>query len=147
VSGRYPTPDDERVGPRRFSWTDLPAAGRKGKPPGLPRRGSTAWSAQTRTAGARLWATPQATQWDQTGVTLVGWAVAFEATVQAQRGDGRGLSPLLGELRQIEDRHGLSPKSMLQLRWRIVDDEDGGSRRTRPADSRKLVLLKGRKRG
>lgn len=26
-------------------------------------------------------------------------------------------------MRQIEDRHGLNPKAMLQLRWRIVDAE------------------------
>jgi hypothetical protein len=37
---------------------------------------------------------------------------------------GEATAAQMGELRQIEDRHGLNPKALLQLRWRIVDDGD-----------------------
>jgi hypothetical protein len=106
-----------------------------------------------------LWASPQATQWDPSGRTLVGWAELFEQRVRAERhrklpppeflaelclldGWEKLLEKLLerkapptsvfAELRQIEDRHGLNPKAMLQLRWRISPVEAAAAEDGRP---------------
>lgn len=45
---------------------------------------------------------------------------------------------LLGEVRQLEDRLGLSPMAMLRLRWEVVADELGEARTDAPAPKRKL---------
>ncbi len=149
MGGRYPKPDDERVGraPRQFGWTDLPVEGREGKPPVLPKRaaGAGAWYSQTRTAWKNLWASPQATQWDQSGVSLHRWAMAHDESIRAQVAGGRGVAGLLAEMRQIEDRHGLSPKSMLQLRWRIAEVDEPRAAIVPVTDDRKVVMLKRRK--
>lgn len=51
--------------------------------------------------------------------------------------------PLEAELRQHYDRHGLSPKAMLQLRWRVGDpgelDEVASVRRADDARRRRLL--------
>jgi hypothetical protein len=116
----YPKPDDERV--RRnsptFGWVDLPSTGRDGPAPELPR-GVRQWGKITRDAWEKLWASPQATQWDPTGRTLWAWAVCHHDLVQEEMKP----APLLAQMQSIEDRHGLSPKAMLQLRWRVVDVE------------------------
>lgn len=117
----YPKPDAERR--RRnaptFDWVHLPKAGRKGRPPALPTRKPT-WHAGTRKWWADLWATPQATQWDETDAELYRLAMLHELTMYGSAGGA--LPALLAEMRQIEDRHGLNPKALLQLRWIIVDD-------------------------
>jgi hypothetical protein len=57
--------------------------------------------------------------WDQSGSSLWALAVLVDDLI-AGRSDATKVSP---ELRQHEDRHGLTPKAMLQLRWRIVDQD------------------------
>lgn len=67
--------------------------------------------------------------WDPSARTLRSWAELREQ-VELLVDGGRPVPPgLFGEMRQIEDRHGLNPKALLQLRWRIVEtlpepDED-----------------------
>lgn len=129
----YPKPDDQRrnrVEPR-FGWVDLPAAGRVGEPPGLPVRVDGAWSSQTLDAWSDLWSSPQSTQWDQSGRTLHRWAICHEDVVRYQAQRDPVPASLLSEMRQLEDRHGLSPKAMLQLRWRIAETEAVSTRRSR----------------
>lgn len=114
--GPAPKPDAERArrnGPT-FGWVDLPAEGRKGKPPALPKW--RMWDARTEAWWAELWATPQATQWQPSGSTLHVLACLVDDLVTARAESAR----VSAEMRQHEDRHGLSPKAMLQLRWRIV---------------------------
>lgn len=150
----YPKPDLEKRNkmPMAFGWTDLPAEGRLGPPPKLPQLGG--WCEQTRDAWAELWSSPQATAWDQTGRTMHGWAVAHHELHRDLYYDdnGKPIQPpnktaLLAEMRQIEDRHGLNPKAMLQLRWRIVEDEPEVSapvvktRRTASAGRRGLLKV------
>jgi hypothetical protein len=65
-----------------------------------------------------MWALPQATQWDQDGKTLIGWA-QLHALVELEG----PLPARLAEMRQHEDRHGLSPAAMQRLRWRIPPAE------------------------
>lgn len=126
LSASYPKPDDERRNPNppKFGWRDLPANGREGDPPLLPERpeGAKEWLPETVEAWNQLWTTPQAVAWDQSGRTLHVWAVLHNDMGQFQADRKPVPASLLSELRQIEDRHGLSPKAMLQLRWRVIED-------------------------
>lgn len=117
---RYPNPDGQKVTRHKpaFTWTALPASGRKGDPPELP--GWRGWHEATLTWWRALWATPQATQWREDGRSLHPLAVLMD-DVHAGRTEMVRAS---GEIRQHEDRHGLSPKAMLQLRWKVEEDEE-----------------------
>lgn len=119
----YPKPDSDRRNrnPHAFGWTDLPKAGCKGKPPALPAIKPT-WHAETRRWWATLWAMPQATIWARDDSELFRLALLHEHVWHRSPAPS---ATLLAEMRQIEDRHGLNPKAMLQLRWRIVDDAAG----------------------
>jgi hypothetical protein len=63
-----------------------------------------------------LWATPHAVAWEE-----LGWARTVarycRLVLEAEKKDAK--VTLLGEVRQMEDRLGLSPMAMLRLRWRI----------------------------
>lgn len=142
-SGPIPDPDSRRSASGAHSWTILPASGRPGPAPELPPLRS--WSDQTRAWWAGLWATPQATQWDASGRTLHGLALLYE---QVQLFPGRSAGAL-SEMRQIEDRHGLNPKAMAQLRWRIASPADASpvpalkaGPAGRKAAARRAIVLK-----
>lgn len=113
----YPKPDGQKVTRHepKFGWTDLPAAGRVDDPPPLP--GWRVWQPATVKWWAELWAKPQATVWEQDGSTLWTLACLYDDLI-ASRAEAARVS---AEMRQHEDRHGLNPKAMLQLRWRVVD--------------------------
>jgi hypothetical protein len=103
------------------SWVELPREGRKDPAPALPKvprwlgkANKGKWPAATTKAWREMWALPQATQWDQTGKSLLGWA-QLHALVELEG----PLPARLAEMRQHEDRHGLSPAAMQRLRWRI----------------------------
>lgn len=127
MGASYPKPDDERRNPNppAFGWVDLPVEGREGDPPSLPPRpeGAREWLPETVEAWKGLWAKPQAVMWDQSGRTLEAWVVLYNDMCQFQVDRKPVPASLLSEMRQIEDRHGLSPKAMLQLRWRISEPE------------------------
>lgn len=115
-------PDGQKVtrNAPKFDWESLPASGRVGPPPKLPP--ARKWTKATRDAWARVWAKPQAVMWDQSGDSMLAWAICHHEILIADD-TGKALGPLMAEMRQVEDRHGLNPKALLQLRWRIVDDE------------------------
>lgn len=139
MAGRYAKPDAERLGHRPAigkGRVELPAGGRKGKPPALPKW--RLWHAQTVVEWARLWATPQATQWAQDGSTLFVWACLLDDLVTG-KADAAKVS---SEMRQHADRHGMSPKALEQLGWRIVDETAPSG----PSASPVLPPKKGRKR-
>lgn len=96
----------------------LPPDGRQGDPPiwPLPKP-----KAAERTVWAQLWVTPQAVAWENLGWTR---AVAryVRVLVEAEKPDAS--AAMLGEVRQMEDRLGLSPMAMLRLRWTIGDEAD-----------------------
>lgn len=110
--------DDERL--RRnaptFQWVNLPASGRQDPPPPLPS--GRDWAPTTLEAWARLWSKPQALMWDPDSPDLVNWALLREQMLTDPR------PSISAEMRAIHDRLGLNPKSMLQLKWRIVDEVD-----------------------
>lgn len=77
---------------------------------------------------ADLWQLPQAVQWERLG-WLRDVAQYVRHKVMAELGDMDGAK----EARQWSDRLGLSPMSLLRLRWEIVPDEVAAKRETRAA--------------
>ena len=98
------------VGVRR-----LPRNGRRSDIPEWPLRYST--EAES-TRWARLWRLPQALVWEEQG--------SFEAVARYVRhvlaAEEAFDAPLLGQVAQLEDRLGLTPKAMRLLLWVVVDD-------------------------
>ena len=111
---RYPKADDERVNRNRpaFGWVELPDR-RDGPTPELPP--AREWDDETLRWWASLWSKPQATMWDQSGESAVAMAILYDDILS---GEGQ-VASLMAELRQHQDRHGLNPKALLQLRWRL----------------------------
>jgi hypothetical protein len=102
-----------RVGPLM-----LPASGRQGPVPRWPLPGHedpfelAAW--------AQLWATPQAAAWENLGWTRT-VARYCRVMVAAERPDAT--AALLAQATSLEDRLGLTPRSMRMLLWQIAPDE------------------------
>ena len=121
MGAAYPKPDGQKVTRHapKFGWTDLPATGRTGRAPALPAWRE--WHPLTKRWWRQLWATPQATQWDTSGRSLWILACLYDDLVSGRDNTAK----VSAEMRQHEDRHGLNPKAMLQLRWRIVELVEG----------------------
>lgn len=115
MAAAYPKPDGERVTRHepKFGWVTLPAEHTTPAPklPALRK-----WSNETERWWLELWRKPQASQWDPSGSSAVPMAVLYQ---DVQDWPDKSTA-MLGELRQHEDRHGLNPKAMLQLRWRFA---------------------------
>lgn len=139
--GPVPKPEAEQRRPGRnlaTHATRLPAAGRSGDPPPWPLTGRPLKSEMH--LWAELWRTPQSVAWEQ-----LGWerTVARYARqlVKAERRDAPVTT--LAEVRQLEDRLGLSPMSMLRLRWEI---EPAPAEQTAPTDGKVASLEDRRQR-
>lgn len=126
VPGRPPSLDparrNARVGP-----LVLPAEGRKGKPPKWPLDRSSEFDAAEQALWEELWATPQAVQWER-----LGWVRVVARYARVVLGAERLDKDCLSEARQLEDRLGLTPKSMRLLLWTIASDEVGEKRKAKP---------------
>lgn len=70
---------------------------------------------------AELWSRPQAVEWERQAMTRL---VARYVAKCARAETARAPVTLQAEVRQLEDRLGLSPMALLRLRWVIVDDDD-----------------------
>lgn len=108
------------------SSTVLPSEGRKGPTPAWP---IGKLSAKEKAVWADLWATPQAAAWEQFGWVRV---VARYARLLIVAEAADAPPALLSEVRQLEDRLGLSPMAMLRLRWSVAVDEVAEVREDRP---------------
>ncbi|HLU95318.1 MAG TPA: hypothetical protein VKZ89_00605 [Thermobifida alba] len=97
------------------SAMELPREGRSGPPPKWPLPKPTA---AERRLWAELWATPQACAWESLGWTRTVARYARKL-LDAEKDDAP--VALLSEVRQLEDRLGLTPLSLLRLEWRISD--------------------------
>ena len=112
-----PKPDAVRRNPRVGPLL-LPADGRQGPPPEWPLPGVTlpgeleAWK--------QLWATPQAVAWERLGWTRTVGRYCRVMLAAEQEGAPAGL---LAQAVALEDRLGLSPKSMRMLMWQVASDE------------------------
>ena len=135
MPGPAPKPSAERR--RRnaplANTVHLPSEGRPGDAPEWPygKSAPKVWG--------ELWATPQAVAWERLGWTRVVARYAWLLRV-VESGESDLSVGLLGELRQLEDRLGLTPMAMLRLRWEVVVDEVAAVRETAPAPKRKRAL-------
>lgn len=82
----------------------------------LPGKAPAAW--------ADLWRLPQAQAWEELHLTRV--VARYTAKLVIAEDDDCGPS-ILSEVRQLEDRLGLSAMSMLRLRWAIGGTEESAS--------------------
>lgn len=112
MPGPLPNPNRRRRNAPTIPTTVLPAEGREGPAPKIPpfvRLGKTgrAW-------WRWAWATPQAAAWaaGHEGV------VARRAMLEDMAADEPSMT-LLREMRELDDRLGLTPKAMAALRWTI----------------------------
>lgn len=128
--------------------TRLPRSGRQGRVPRCPYELGAAGKAWWRWA----WRTPQACAWDEVGHLYVvarraqleddlrtlesssldlgldqildpDVAEGVKAVVSTLKRMAAGKLNVAGEMRQIEDRLGLTPQAMARLHFEIVDDE------------------------
>lgn len=91
----------------------LPSEGRSGPAPQWPL------AVDEPSSWGSLWRLPQAVAWERLHLTRV--VARYAATLEvAESPDGS--AAILGEVRQLEDRLGLSAMSMLRLRWEISAD-------------------------
>lgn len=116
MPGPPPDPNAKRRN-ARVGITVLPASGRKGRAPAWPLPGRMAAGEQA--AWRELWKTPQAVAWERLGMTRV-VARYCRILVESERPFAKDA---WGEARQLEDRLGLTPKSMKALMWVVSEDE------------------------
>lgn len=115
MPGPAPQKNARRKNPRP-DWVTLPKAGRKGTAPKWPLSGRApaGWEA--------IWRKPQAVMWERNGDELV---VARYVKLRNLIQDPESLEDVnaaaWSELRQIEDRLGLSPMALKRLQWEIGD--------------------------
>lgn len=116
MPGPPPKPASERRhrGKPRANTAILPAGGRTGPIPKWPLAG------RTPAGWADLWRMPQAVMWEQQGTLMV---VARYAVLRNLVQNPESLDDVnaaaWSELRQLEDRLGLSPMALLRLQWEI----------------------------
>jgi len=107
--------------------TRLPAEGRKGDAPEWPMRTHAGYDENL---WEELWSTPQAVAWERLGAGTIR-VVARYVVLLAEADVGEPKAAM--EVRQIEDRLGLSPLAMLRLRWEVATDEVAEVREQRTA--------------
>ena len=119
MPGPAPKPADQRRRRNAAPQTvRLPASGRPGPPPAWPLATQGPGEAE---AWAEAWSTPQSVEWERLGwVRMV--ARYVRVMVRAEQPDAPVM--LMGECRQLEDRLGLTPMSLLRLRWEIGEAEE-----------------------
>lgn len=116
--------------------TRLPSEGRRGETPEWPLSSSAAYDPDL---WAELWSTPQAVAWEALGAGCVR-VVARYVVLLAEADVGEPKAAM--EVRQLEDRLGLSPMAMLRLRWEIAPDEVAEAREQRTASTTKADARK-----
>lgn len=116
--GRPPSFDPANRNPR-VGPLQLPAEGRKGKAPPWPVSMGRARAGEL-SLWRSLWRSPQAVAWERMGVgTLLVVARYARYSVIAQREmDSTSAAAVM----QLEDRLGLTPKSMRLMLWTIVGE-------------------------
>ncbi|HWH14239.1 MAG TPA: hypothetical protein VNT51_05795 [Miltoncostaeaceae bacterium] len=114
--------------------TRLPREGRSERKPALPKRrpDGKAWSAVARSWWRTAWSSPMAAVWIEADVpSLLRLAMLVDDQANGvEVVDGEGAAhvvpvavTVLGEIRQLEDRFGLSPLARRRLQWEIAQAE------------------------
>jgi len=119
MPGPLPNATRRRRNAPTIPTTVLPVGGRKGRAPKLPpfaRLGDAgrAW-------WLWAWHTPQAAAWAPGHEGVVARRASLEDALAES--DGAPLA-LLREVRELDDRLGLTPKAMAQLRWTIGEADE-----------------------
>lgn len=135
MAGMGPQPKHDAYRRRRnapSTAVKLPAEGRAGAPPAWPLTGRppAVW--------ASLWATPQAAAWERLGWTRI--IARYTRVLLWCESPKTVTTALLNEARQLEDRLGLTPMSMLRLRWEIASDELAEKRDSEVPDKPRRAL-------
>lgn len=122
MPGPAPKPADQvrRRNAPAANTVKLPPEGRRGLAPKWPL------ADETPQTWVDLWATPQAAAWERLGWTRV--VARYVHILELCERPESMTAALLAEARQMEDRLGLTPMSMLRLRWEIAADEVGERR-------------------
>jgi len=97
------------------SLVELPATGCTLPVPALP--GGREWTTHEQDRWAELWASPQATQWDETARGTVAALVIFEGAILS----GTASAWQAQEARYAAEALGLTPRAMTSLGWRIEE--------------------------
>lgn len=141
MPGPLPDPNRRRRNAPTIPTTELPAGGRKGRKPKPPARLDLGDAALEWWRWA--WSTPQAAAWDGGGfeeflarrAALEDDLAALDTVAERIDSDddyllelvrrlgalAGGRLALLREMRELDDRLGLTPKGMAALRWRVVE--------------------------
>jgi hypothetical protein len=162
--GPLPNPQARRRNAPVIPGTELPAAGRVEPAPECPlelgEAGARWW--------AWAWATPQATRWDAGSLYFVARRALLEDhsaalqfadeldlgdlfAVEDREAQGRvewalgllrrsatGEVALMKEMRELDNRLGLNPKAMADLRWTVAAGESAPAEQQEPAGVRTL---------
>lgn len=119
MPGPLPVPGAARRNAPTIPTTALPASGRKGPAPDLPG------DVKLGSAGAAWWEwawhTPQAAAWDAGSLYVVARRARLQDLLES---DGEVNAAMAREIRELDDRLGLTPKALAALRWKIVDDSE-----------------------
>lgn len=97
------------------SWRTLDAGARPGRVPALPVR-RPAWQPATRAWWRRVWRSPMAATYLEADLG------ALYRLAELVERFGRGELAVAGELRQLEDRFGLTPKARQLLQWQVLPE-------------------------
>jgi hypothetical protein len=146
MPGPLPNPEKRRRNAPTIDTSELPVDGRKGRAPACPLElggaGARWW--------AWAWRLPQATRWDDGSLYFVARRAVLEDHVAALsfgdsldlgdlfdegnreaqkrvewalnqlRRNAAGETTLMKEMRELDNRLGLNPKAMAELRWSVA---------------------------
>lgn len=142
MSGPLPSPDRRRRNAPTIPTTSLPVGGRRGETPAVPSwvvlgEAGLAW-------WVWAWGTPQAAAWDAGSVSVVARRASLEDRFAAA--DERSVAAISRAMEPLENRLGLTPKGLAELRWKIVadvedEDEQGGGATVISYEDRRSRLL------
>lgn len=120
MPGPAPSPFARRRNVRP-DWISLPKGGYSGPVPDWPLSEALFEKLpELPSTWVELWRLPQAAQWAAEGFERI---VARYAIMLVESERPRARATLLGEVRQLEDRLGMSPMAMKRLQWEIGDGE------------------------
>jgi hypothetical protein len=113
----------------------LPAKGFEGEVPRWPLPGR--FTGAERLAWDQLWRTPQAFAWAQLGWTRT---VARYCRLMVRAEKPGATAAVAAQVTALEDRLGLTPKSMRLLLWQVAPDETAERRAEQAAPERRAHL-------
>lgn len=138
MPGPAPKPDAQRrrTNAPLANTLRLPASGRRGPAPEPP----AGLLPDYRKVWVDLWSTPQAVAWERLGWNrVIGRYIMLLQKVEASLENGKPSALMLGEVRQLEDRIGLTPMSMLRLRWEVDVEDEVADQRQKPRKPRRRL--------